>query len=360
MFRKRHPPAGSQPGSLVIDKQAQRPRISVLVYSPERAQEYEIREVAEIRGLLRENTVAWIDVQGLGDEQLIREIGGLFQLHPLALEDAVNTPQRPKLEAHESYVQFIVRMALLRDGRVDTEQVSLFVGENYVLTMQERYGDVFDRVRNRIRQGGPVFRRSGSEYLAYALADAVIDGYFPVTDQYGERLEALHDEVMSAPRPPVLRSLHALTRELLEIRRSVWAMREVVGLVLRDALPRFTDRTRVHFRDCYDHCVQIVEVIDTYRELAGGLLDIYLSSVSNRQNEVMKTLTVVASIFIPLTFLAGVYGMNFEHMPELHAEWGYPAVLAVMFLLALLLVLAFWQRGWLGSSSVEDEERTGK
>jgi len=350
MFRKRHPPPGARPGTLVINSQAQKPEIHVMQYTPEGVEEQDISEVGQLRRFLAEEAVVWIDVQGLGDEAILRSVGEVFDMHPLALEDVVNVPQRPKIEAYDRHLLCITRMAQLREGpAIESEQVSVVIGRNYVLTFQERYGDVLDPVRRRIRQGKGAIRTAGADYLAYAILDAVIDGYYPVMEAFGEYLESMEDEIVSDPRTAVLQRIHHLKRELLAIRRAIWPQREAINTLVRDDSPYVTDTVRVYLRDCYDHCVQIMDVVETYRELVGGLMDVYLSSVGNRQNEVMKVLTIMASIFIPLTFLAGIYGMNFENMPELHARWGYPMLLATMAVVGVAMVLYFWRKGWIGS-----------
>ncbi|MGD8453902.1 MAG: magnesium/cobalt transporter CorA [Phycisphaerae bacterium] len=354
MFRKQHPPAGSQPGTLMIHARAQRPVIRVMKYKPDRLEEHDVAAVAELRDLLEPGTVCWIDVQGLGDEKVLREFADLFSIHPLALEDVVNVPQRPKVERYEQHTLYITRMALLRDGEIEREQVSVFVGRDYVLTFQECAGDVFDPVRNRIRQGGPVLRNSRSDYLAYALLDAVIDGYYPILELFGEKLEALEDEIVARPRRGALHDIHQVRRDLLAVRRSIWPQREAISTLIRDENPLFSENVRVYLRDCYDHCVQIMDAVETYRELAAGLLDVYLSSVGNRQNEVMKVLTIMASIFIPLTFMAGIYGMNFQNMPELHTRWGYPLLLVAMTGVAVVMVVYFRRRGWIGERRSDD------
>lgn len=356
MFRKRHPPAGARPGTLVINGQAPKPHIRVIQYSPEGVEEREVPDVAQLQGFLAAEAVVWIDVQGLGDEKVLRSIGKLFHLHPLTLEDVVNVPQRPKVEPHDEHLFCITRMVMLRDGpAVEAEQVSLVVGHNYVLTFQERYGDVLDPVRQRIRQGKGPIRGAGAGYLAYVILDAVIDGYYPVMEALGEYLESLEQQIVSDPRPATLHRIHHVKRELLAIRRAVWPQREAINSLLREDSPYMPDTVRVYLRDCYDHCVQIMDVLETYRELAGGLMDVYLSSVGNRQNEVMKVLTITASIFIPLTFLAGIYGMNFENMPELSAKWGYPILLGAMILVTLVMVMYFRRRGWIGSGRAADD-----
>jgi magnesium transporter len=317
-------------------------------YAPDHLEEHDNVAVAELKNLLDTEAVCWVDVQGLGDETVLRELADLFSIHCLALEDVVNVPQRPKVERFESHTLCITRMALQREEGIEPEQVSLFLGSNYVLTFQERSGDVFDPIRNRIRQGGPVLRSSGPGYLAYALLDAVVDGYYPLLELFGEKLEALEDEIMAQPHPAALQEIHQTKRDLLAIRRSLWPQREAVNALIRDEDPLLTDTVRVYLRDCHDHCVQIMERVETCRELAAGLMDVYLSNVGNRQNEVMKVLTIMASIFIPLTFMAGIYGMNFENMPELHSRWGYPFLLAAMAVIAVGMVCYFRRLGWLG------------
>lgn len=349
MSRKRHPPAGAQPGTLVINGRSIKPVIHVMKYRADHLEEHDAVDAEAAEGLLADDSVCWIDVQGLGDEGVLRNFAERFEIHPLALEDVVNTPQRPKVEHYAEHLLCITRILYLRaPDDMETEQVSLFVGKNYVLSFQEFPGDVFDPVRARLRQGGPVFRSAGPGYLAYALLDAVIDGYFPIMETFGEYLEKLESKVTANPRRAVLRKIHRVKRELLALRRTLWPQREAFNSLIRDASPFIDETARLHLRDCYDHCVQMMDMVETYRELAAGLTDLYLSSVGNRQNEIMKVLTIVATIFIPLTFLAGIYGMNFEYMPELRAVWGYPALLLAMALAAGGMLLYFRRKGWLG------------
>ncbi len=353
MFRKRHTPVGAQPGTLMISSHAAPPKMRVMKYKPDHLEEHEVSSVQSVERLLEEGTVCWVDVQGLGDEKLIRELGELFEMHSLALEDVVNVPQRPKVERFDAHTLCITRMAVMHEGEAVPEQVSLFVGSNYVLTFQERWGDVFDPIRNRIRQGGPVLRSSGPSYLAYTLLDAVLDGYYPILEMFGERLERLEEEIVGDPKPEALRRVHAIKRELLVVRRAVWPQREAIGTLIRDEDSLISETARVHLRDCYDHAVQIMDGVETYRELAASLMDIYLSSVGNRQNEVMKVLTIMASVFIPLTFMAGVYGMNFDNMPELHVRFAYPVLLGAMALVAAGMIVFFYRQGWLGGRQEE-------
>ena len=350
MFHKYHPPPGSKPGTLVLNGHTEPPVVRVMKYRADALTEHENVTVDEVAKLLEPGTVCWVDVQGLGDEATLQALAQLFNIHVLALEDVVNVPQRPKVERFDQHTFCVLRMLRIIDDDLDAEQVSLFLGEHFVLTFQQRSGDVFDRVRRRIRQGGPILRSAGSGYLAYALLDAVIDGYYPVLEWFGETLESLEEAVTDNPQADVLRDLHQVKRDLLTMRRAVWPLREAVSSLIHDENPLFTSQVRVHLRDCYDHAVQVIDGVETSRELAAGLMDVFLSSLANRQNEVMKALTIMASIFIPLTFLAGIYGMNFQHMPELHTRWGYPILLAVMVVVAVGMVLFFRVRGWLPSA----------
>lgn len=348
-FRKRHPPVGSRPGTLMIPEGALPPTIRIIDYGPDQVEEKEISELEELSLYAARDSVTWIDVQGLGDESVIRRIGEIFSLHALALEDAVNVPQRPKSESYERFQLFITRMTRYEPGsKVDVEQVSIFLGERFVLTLQERYGDIFDPVRSRIRAGLGPMRRSGPDYLVYALIDTVIDGYYPVLETMGEYLEELEGETLASAQPVHLRRIYDVKRELLELRRAIWPQREAINSLIRDEGPLVGETVRMYLRDCYDHAVQVIDVTETYRELTGTLMDLYLSAVSQRTNDVMKVLTVMASIFIPLTFLAGIYGMNFEHMPELSRPWAYPTLLGLMALVAGIMVTYFWRKGWIG------------
>lgn len=357
LFKKRNPPIGSRPGTLVIPKESGPPSVRVIAYTPEAVHDFTPRSLDDVPPILEDHSVTWLDIQGLGDEKLLRHVAELFKLHPLALEDAVNVPQRPKSEVYENHYLYITRMTMLREGasELDTEQVSIFIGRNYVLTLQERCGDVFDPVRQRINAGIGAIRTSGPDYLAYALIDTIIDGYYPVLEQIGEKLEDLEDKALSSASKSTLREIYATKRQLLNLRRAVWPQREAVSALIRDESPLITAPVRIFLRDCYDHTVQLIDVSETFRELCGNLLDLYMSSVGMRTNDVMKVLTIMSSVFIPLTFLAGIYGMNFEHIPELHARWGYPALLGVMAAIAAGMLFLFRSIGWLGEREREPE-----
>jgi magnesium transporter len=348
-LRKRHPPPGSRPGTLVIPPEALPPAIHVIDYTADAIRECEITDVEALAEYVAGDSVTWVDVQGIGDEATIRRIGDIFALHPLALEDAINVPQRPKAEVYERFQLFITRMTrCASSAEIEVEQLSIFLGERFVLTLQERYGDIFDPIRDRLRSGlGPI-RRAGADYLAYAIIDMVIDGYYPVLEAIGDSLEDLEEETLEEARPAHLRRMYAAKRQLLELRRAIWPQREAINALIRTEHPLVGQEVRLYLRDCYDHAVQVIDVTESYRELVGTLMDLYLSMMGQRTNEVMKVLTVMATIFIPLTFVAGVYGMNFAHMPELAVPWAYPAVLGVMALTAGAMVVYFWRRGWIG------------
>lgn len=349
-FKKRNPEVGAPPGTLVIDEDAPRPKIRMISYDRSKAHEREINSADELSAAFDPDSVTWVDVQGFGDEELVRKIGEVFSIHPLAMEDVVNMPQRPKVETYETQTLIITRMVRVKDAAdIDMEQVTLVLGEGYVLTFQERYGDILDPVRQRIRTGkGRPIRHNGAGYLTYAITDTIVDGYYPVIEALGDHLEQLENVVMEQPSVDVLRVLNSTKNMLVNLRRAIWPMREVVNSLIREADPLISDEVRVYLRDTYDHCVQTAEVIEMYREMSTGLMNTYLSSVANRTNEVMKVLTIMASIFIPLTFLAGIYGMNFEHMPELHVRWAYPAVWIAMLATAGGMTVYFWRKGWIG------------
>jgi magnesium transporter len=351
LLRRPHAPPGTRPDVLEIPADAPPPRIRAVVYGLERCEELQVGDVETLVGLAAEpEGVLWVSVNGFGDRAVLERIGQIFGFHPLALADAVNTPQRPKADDFDERYLLITRLARVADDHtVQLEQLSLMVGPRFVVSLQEGAGDDLDVVRQRIKTGHGPIRRAGADYLAYVLLDTAIDGYFPVVDALGESLESIEDELLQAPLPRTAAAVHATRRVLLVLHRILWRQRDALTAVLRDDTTPFDDRTKLYLRDTHDHVIQILDAIETYRELAIGLLDLYVSSASNRMNEIVKTLTVVSTIFIPLTFIAGIYGMNFDHMPELRWRYGYPLALGGMLLVAIALVLWFWRRGWLRS-----------
>jgi len=341
----------------MIPEGATVPRIRITDFDATRVDEREIEEVEQLAPYLASDSVTWIDVRGLGDEALLRRLGDLLGLHPLVLEDLVNVPQRPKREAYDGYDLIISRMVRVDPPAFDVEQLGIVLGRRHVVTFQEREGDVFDPIRERLRRGTGPMRKSGPDYLAYCLLDAIIDGYYPVLEGIGDFLEDLEEDVLARPIPATLQEIHRSKHLLMHLRRAMWPQREMLNGLLRGDSERFSEPVLVYLRDCYDHAVQILDIVETHREITNGLMDVYLSSVSNRMNEIMKTLTIMASIFIPLTFVAGIYGMNFEYMPELHSRWAYPMVWLIMLTIAGGLFFYFQRRGWLGGD--EDRPRRG-
>jgi magnesium transporter len=353
--RRRRTPPGAPPGTLLADPNSPHPTIRILAYGPDDLIEQEVNNPQQVRNFLDKWPVLWVDVEGLGHAETISELGEIFAIHRLALEDVLNVHQRPKVEPYGDYHFIVTRMARF-NGRVETEQLTLFLGENFVLTFQEgQPGDCLEMIRERIRQRRGRIREAGLDYLAYALLDAVVDGYFPILEEYGERLETLEDEIVTQPSSDTVARIHEIRRDLLTVRRAMWPQREMFNALLREELEMVTNETRLYLRDCYDHTTQIIDLVETYRELGADLTDVYLSSISNRTNEIMRVLTVIATIFIPLTFIAGVYGMNFNtsasplNMPELNWFLGYPLVLLLMFGIAIGQLAFFRTRGWLGA-----------
>ncbi len=346
---------GSAPGTLSIEADASPPVIFLIDYNSNNASRIKINDPEDCEPYLDTASISWIDVQGLGSENVLRRLGRVFDLHPLVLEDVVNVPQRPKVDDYEDQLLFIARMVTPKDsGRgFVAEQVSLILGKHYLLTVQEEPDyDCFGPVRERIRSAKGVIRHHNADYLAYSLIDAIIDGFFPVLEDYGEALEELEDEVVANPSRQSLEKIHRIKRELLALRRAIWPQRDAINSLIRDSNHLISDEVRVYLRDCYDHTVQVIDMVETYREVASSLMDVYVSSVGNRMNEVMKLLTIISTIFIPLTFIAGVYGMNFDphsspwNMPELEWYWGYPACLGVMATIAGALIFYFKRKGW--------------
>jgi magnesium transporter len=352
---RRAPVAGMAPGTLVVDPDAPKPVLRAIAYGPDEVVEHDLPGVAAARELVGRHPVVWVNVDGLGDVAVLDELGGLFGVHRLALEDVVNVHQRAKVERYGEQLFVVARMPLrLEDGHHGTEQLSLFLGKGFLLSFQERAGDCFDPVRRRIREGKGRMRSLGPDYLAYALLDAVVDSYFPVLQDCGDRLDVLEDKMFARPDPQTAGHIHLIRRDLLGARRAVWPLRECLSGLTREPDELVGEETRLYLRDCYDHAVQIIDLLESYRDLSGGLMDTYLSLVSQRMNEIMKVLTIYAAIFIPLTFVAGIWGMNFDtqasglNMPELGWGFGYPAALALMAILALGQLAWFRRKGWLG------------
>ena len=349
-FRQRSP-VGTAPGTLISHPEAGPPRVRVLGFSPDAYEEIDV-SIDDLASVRARWPVVWVDVDGVGHADSVETIGTMFGLHRLAMEDVMNVHQRPKVEEYFSYLFTVARMASLGD-RVDTEQISMFLGEGWVLTFQEAPGDCWEPVRERLRLGKGRIRTAGADYLFYALLDAIIDNYYPLLEEFGTRLEELEEAVIDQPSERLVGVIHGARRDLLALRHSIWPMREAVGQLYREPNNFIAEENQVYLRDAYDHTIQVIDLLENFREMASGLLDVYLSSVSHRMNEVMKVLTIIATIFIPLTFIAGIYGMNFDtaagpwNMPELGWAYGYPVVMGVMFVIALALLGFFRWKRWL-------------
>jgi magnesium transporter len=347
-IEKRSPPVGARPGTLAIPPDSPPPKIMLFEYGADGIIERTIDDVSELQAFARTDAVTWIDVQGMGDESVLRRLAEIFGIHPLALEDAVNVPQRAKSEIYDEHQLVIGRAPLVEDDRITLPQVCFLIGESYLVTFQERYFGFFDPVRERIRAGLGAIRTSGVDYLAYALVDALVDRYYPVVDDLSAELDILEDDVLEDAISEDLARLHRIRRDLAALRRVAWPQRELLSALVRSESPFIGGEARMYLRDTDEHMGQIVGRLDFCREVAVGLMELHLSTMGHRQNEIMKVLTLMASIFIPLTFIAGIYGMNFEYMPELHSRNGYFVVLSVMVSMAVALVAYFRHRGWLG------------
>lgn len=353
---------GAKPGTLTIDPGAQPTTIRVMAYDKNRLIEKKIEDPSELKEFVGKWPVVWVDVVGLGSEDKLRGIAEIFQIHPLALEDVVHVHQRAKVDAYDNGLYIVVRIPDDSHENV-CEQFSLFLGKNFLVTFQERPGDSFDLVRSGLRLKESAARQSGHpDYLAYRLIDAAVDAYFPLLENVGDHLDKLDDPEAIAHTRVGFSELHVVRRELLMLRRAVWPLRDAISSLRSEMTPFISDDTRIYLRDCYDHTVQLIDLLESYRDIAGDVRDYYLSTISNRMNEIMKTLTVIATIFLPLSFIAGVYGMNFNtdiskwNMPELNWRYGYLYALTVMLLVAVGMLWWFKWRGWLSGFN-EDRPR---
>lgn len=350
-LKKRSSKAGLPPGSLVHIGERKRAAMSIALfdYDGEHCENLRAATIEQCRVEPGRAGVKWVDIEGLHDSQSLEKIGAQFGLHPLVLEDILNTDQRPKLEDYGDYLYIVLRMLSNghAGGEIASEQVSIILGPNFVLSIQEgAEGDAFEPLRHRLRAAKGQIRKLGADFLAYALLDAVVDNYFGILEKLGDNIEALEENLIGNPGPETLQQIHDLKREMIYLRKSVWPLREVVAAMQRRDTPLICPATEYYLRDVYDHTVQVIDTIETFRDMLSGMLDIYLSSVSNRMNAVMKVLTVIATIFMPLTWIAGIYGMNFKHMPELDWEWGYLGAWLMMLGVAAGMVVYFKVKKW--------------
>lgn len=347
------PPPGTTPGALRVVEDAKPPRLELLTYGPESVLQRDSPDLDEVAAMVGAQPVVWLDVNGVEHSPTIERVGKAFGLHRLAVEDIVNVPQRAKVEDYTEYLFIVARMAMRSPG-LDTEQIGIVLGKGFVLTFQEREGDPLGPVRHRIVADIGRIRKAGPDYLAYAVLDAIVDHYFPIIETVGDQLEELEEEILQGGGDDTMMRLYAVKRDLSTLRRAIWPARDALNSLVRDPCPLIEDETRVYLRDCYDHVVQSIDLIESYRELTSSLTDLYLSTLGHKSNEIMKVLTIFAAIFIPLTFIAGIYGMNFDsevspfNMPELHWFLGYPFALGLMLLVGMGMLFFFWRRGWIG------------
>lgn len=340
---------GAPPGTIVYSGEVHtaKVKITLIEYNETEFIEKEYFDIADCINNFDPKMVKWINVDGVHDVSVIEKIGKQFNIHSLTLEDIANTNQRPKFEDYDSYLVSIMKM-IYYDGELHSEQLSVLLTEGMVISFQEAQGgDAFDLIRNRIRQGKGRIRKMGSDYLAYALIDAVVDCYFAILEKIGDRIELIEDGLIANPDKETMRQLHDMKREMIFVRKAVWPMRELINNMERSETELIKPGTDIYLRDLHDHAVRVIDTVETYRDLLSGMMDIYLSSVSNRMNEIMKVLTIITTLFVPVTFIAGVYGMNFEYMPELHSRWGYASVWIIMLSIIFSLLVYFRKKKWL-------------
>jgi magnesium transporter len=349
--KKHSKKAGLPPGTLVHigEKKTEKVRIILIDYSEQDFQERTVDTIEECFPSKETPSITWINIDGIHQIETIKKIGRHFELHPLILEDIVNTGQRPKCEDYEKYLFIVLKMLSYRNENksIQSEQVSLILGQNVVISFQETIGDVFEQIRDRIRHAKGRIRKMSADYLAYALIDSIVDNYFVILEKLGEQVESIEEELITKSTEKTLQQINGIKRELLYLRKSVWPLRELTNNLEKTESPLVIDATKPYLRDVYDHTIQIIDTVESFRDMVSGMFDIYLSSISNRMNAVMKVLTIIATIFIPLTFIAGIYGMNFKDMPELAWKWGYPIVLIVMAVVGISMLIYFKRKKWL-------------
>ena len=351
LFKKISKKTGLPPGAFVHigEKKIARPEITVLNYSTHKFEEKKISDITDLSEYKNSKNITWINIDGIHEVELLDKVSSIYDIHPLVIEDILNTDHRPKIDDMGDYL-FVISKMLLFDSEKNimiSEQVSLIIGSNYVISFQEAQGDVLNPLRERIRNGKGKIRKMGSDFLGYAILDSIVDNYFLILEKIGEKIETLDEELIKDPAPDSLEIIQKLKRDLLILKRSIWPLREVINTIKKGESVLIKKNTLLYFGDLYDHNVQIIDTVETFRDMLSGLLDIYMTSVSNKMNIVMKVLTIIATIFIPLTFIAGIYGMNFKFMPELEWRFGYFLILAVMLVLGILMLFFFKKKKWI-------------
>ena len=342
---------GLSPGTLIHvgEKKTDHSTLSFMNYTADTCFQQDNASLQQCLDPRDSAITTWINLDGLSDTDLIGALGQHFGLHPLVQEDILNTEQRPKMEDFDNYIYVVLKMLFQPENTdsIHEEQVSLIMGPDFVLSIQEQPGDVFQPIRDRLLAGKGRIRIAGTDYLTYALIDVIVDNYFIILEQLGERIADMEDEVLQEPTPDTLETIHRLKHDLIHLRKSVWPLRELISGLQRSDSEMISNTTKIFLRDVYDHTIQVIDTIESFRDMVSSMMDIYLSSVSNRMNEIMKVLTLIATVFMPLTFIVGVYGMNFNYMPELHWKWGYPAVLGVMLCIGVCMWILFKRKKWL-------------
>jgi magnesium transporter len=349
LIKKRSKTIGLPPGSLIHvgEKKSEDVKITVIDYDEKNFEEIEVKSIKECFPFKDKPTVTWINIDGISRTDIIEKIGNNYGLHPLVSEDILNTGQRPKFEDYDDYIYIVLKMLYQPKEEILAEQISIILGKNYVLSFQETSGDVFQNIRDRIRNAKGRIRKMGADYLAYSLIDSIVDNYYIVLETLGDKIEEIEDNVVHNPTPEILKTIHGMKRELIFLKKSVWPLREVISNLNRAESNLIKKSILIFIRDLYDHTIQVIDTIETFRDMNSGMLDIYMSSVSNRMNDVMKVLTIFAAIFIPLTFIAGIYGMNFQYMPELGWKWGYFTVIGLMGIVGITLLFYFRLKKWI-------------
>lgn len=350
-IKKRSKKAGLPPGTLVHigEKMSERTKITVFEFDELSFQEREPENLEECFLFKKEPTVTWVNVHGVHEVEILEKFGNCFGVHPLVMEDILNTDQRPKIENYGEDLFIVLKMLSYdeKKGEISAEQVSLVLRSNAVLSFTEKEKGAFTPIQERLRSGKGRLRKMGADYLAYTLLDIIVDHYFAILEKLSEKIEELEEKLVTNPTTPILQKIQNLKREMIFLRKWVWPLREVISSLERGESSWIQEGTRFYLRDVYDHTIQVMDTVETFREVLSGMMDIYLSSINNRMNAVMKVLTIIATIFMPLTFLAGVYGMNFKHMPELEWQWGYPLLWVFMILIAVFMLISFRKKRWL-------------
>ena len=349
-YTQRSSKSGMPAGSLIHigEKKVKKVRIKLIDYGAKEYIEQDIENIEQCFPYKDDYTITWINIDGIHEPDILKKLGDCFGFHPLILEDILNTGQRPKIEDFNDYIYFVLKMIdyNFKTNTISLEQVSIIIGKNYVISFQEKPLEIYESIRKRIKNDKSKIRNAGSDYLAYLIIDSIIDNYFSVLEQIGEKIEHVENKLISSPTQKTLKTIYDLKRNMLYMRKSTWPLREVISRLERGEIALINDSTRIYIRDIYDHIIQVIDTIETFRDMLSGMIDIYLSSMTHRLNEVMKILTIISTIFIPITFIASIYGMNFRFMPEISWKWGYLVVWAIILFIIIYMIIYFKRKKW--------------